>query len=200
MKALTTGLFQQAAKCTAANAAKYLPHLQQSMDRFGIGGLAPVSALIANIVVETMHLTQMEESLYYRDAERIVKLYLRKFDEDRDRVADPEEIERAKPYVKNHAGLSQLLYGGYHGRGGLQLTWQTNYAKATMALERDYVNNPDFVKRDEDAMLTACWYFADNGCIKVADRIDSVVRLINPAMMHLAERRAAYAHATSVLA
>lgn len=200
MKALTPALLASAAKCSAADAAKYLPHLLAGMDRYGIAGLAPVSALIANIAVETTNLTQMEESLYYKDPERIVKLYLRKFDEDKDRVADPEEVEKAKPYVRNHAAMSQLLYGGYHGRGGLQLTWQANYAKATMALERDYVNNPDFVKRDEDAMLTACWYFADNGCIKVADRIDSVVRLINPAMMHLAERRAAYAHATSVLA
>lgn len=200
MKTLTPALFASAAKCSAADAAKYLPHLLAGMSRYGIEGLAPVSALIANIVVETLNLTQMEESLYYKDPERIVKLYLRKFDEDKDRVADPEEIEKAKPYVRNHAAMSQLLYGGYHGRGGLQLTWQANYAKATMALDRDYVNNPDFVKRDEDAMLTACWYFADNGCIKVADRIDSVVKLINPAMMHLAERRTAYAHAVSVLA
>lgn len=200
MKTLTVGLFQEAAKCNAANAALYFPQLMRAMDRFSITGLEPVSALIANIVVETAHLTQMEESLYYKDAERIVKLYLRKFDEDKDRVADPEEIEKAKPYVRNHAGMSKMLYNGYHGRGGLQLTWLENYAAATLALDRDYITKPDDVKKPEDAMLTAAWFFSSKGCVPVSGSIDRVVKLINPAMMHLAERRAAYQHCLEVLA
>jgi putative chitinase len=106
------------------------------------------------------------------------------------------------PYAKNPDALSQLLYGGYHGRGILQLTWEKNYKAASDALAFDYVDNPDLLLEPEHATLTAAWFWKTNGCNEAADRGDmkAVTRIVNgPALMHLAERQDMYERALSVL-
>ncbi|XP_055610934.1 uncharacterized protein LOC129757675 [Uranotaenia lowii] len=54
----------------------------------------------------------------------------------------------------------------YYGRGFIQLTWEGNYAAASMAIFGDrnvLLNDPDLVARDEDvAMQTAIWFWMEN--------------------------------------
>lgn len=45
----------------------------------------------------------------------------------------------------------------YYGRGFVQLTWLANYQKATEHFEIDYVRNPDWVMRPEDAAQIMLW-------------------------------------------
>lgn len=48
----------------------------------------------------------------------------------------------------------------YHGRGPIQLSWNTNYKAAGDALGLDLLNNPDLVKTDPSvAWQTAIWYW-----------------------------------------
>jgi putative chitinase len=200
VKDLTLERFRHCTGAPKDRAELYYEPTIRAMDRFKIAGLEPVCAFLGTITVESDRLQAVEESLYYRDPERIVKLYLRVFDEDKDRRADPEEVEKAKGFVKNHAGLSKLLYKGYHGRGLIQLTWEANYALATMALGHDYVGNPDLVLEPEHAALTAAWFFSDKGCIEVSRSMRAVTAKVNPALMHLVERQAAYELALETLA
>lgn len=197
---LTLDQFQKGTGSSRFDAQRFYEPVVASMERFEITEVSAVCAFLAHVAIESNRLQQVEESLYYRDPERLVKLYLRVFDANHNRRADPDEIEHAKTYVKNHAGLSQLLYQGYHGRGLIQLTWLANYQAASDALGYDYVSNPHWLTTPEHAALSAAWFFSSRGCVAVADDIEASTRIINPALMHLAERRAQFEQNVEMLA
>lgn len=181
---------------TEANAALYHPHLIEPMARFAIDENASrVAAFFATIGIESAHLSRVEEDLYYKDAERVARIYLRIFDKDHNRRITPEEIEAARPYTRNPKALSELLYQGYHGRSLGQITWLRNYRRATAALGHDYVANPNLMKEPDHAALVACWFFADAGCNAPADDGDMeevTLRVNGPAKLHLADRTALF--------
>lgn len=186
---------EQVAKATGAsrtNAAKFHPWLTQAMERFSINTSRRRAAFLATVGVESAHLTTTEEGLYYTDAARLARIYPRAF----------KTALAAQPYTRNPKALGQLLYGGYWGRGLIQLTWEKNYRAAGDALGFDYVKTPQLVLLPEHAALTAGWYWQTNGCNEAADRDDmrAVTRLVNgPALMHLAERTALYKEGVGVL-
>jgi putative chitinase len=196
---LTLDLFRVLTGAPKDRAELYYPHAVKEM-KHRIDTRERVASFLANVAIETGRLSTMEESCYYTDPARIVKLYLRVFDTNKNRIADLEEIEKAKAYVKNHAAMSKLLYQGYHGRGALQLTWQANYAKASLSLDIDYVNNPDWVAKPEHAFKTAVDFFLRSGANEMCGNFKACVGAINPAFMHLAERTAQFEKNLQVLA
>lgn len=200
MKSLTPELLQAATGCSKDRAAVFFRPVVEAMAKFLIDGLWPTAAFLAQVTVESAGLSHLEESLYYKDPERLAKVFRRVFDTNHDKVLEASEIEACKPYLCGAGDLSKLLYGGYHGRGLLGLTWQRNYAAASLACDADYVNEPDRVKEPKHAALTAAWFFGSNGCCQVAGDIDAVTRIINPAMMAAGERRQHYIRIKELLA
>ena len=186
---------EQLAAATSApygNAQLHHQHLQDAMVRFDICSLQRQAAFLATVSVESQQLSKMEESLYYKDPERLARIYPRAF----------KNAAAAVPYARNPQGLSELLYKNYHGRGLLGLTWRRNYERASEALGYDYVGNPSLVAEPKHAALTAAWYWHDAKCNDPADRGDmtEVTRRVNgPALMHLAERKAQYETALKAL-
>lgn len=181
-----------AASSPYGNAKVYHQHLLDGMTRFNIDSLQRQAAFLATVSVESAHLSAVEEGLYYRDAERLARIYPRAF----------KDAKAAEPYTHNPKGLSELLYKGYSGRGLIQLTWRRNYERASEALGYDYVGNPSLVAEPKHAALTAAWYWHDAKCNDPADRGDmtEVTRRVNgPALMHLAERKAQYETALKAL-
>lgn len=173
----------KAASASPANALKYCSVLEEAMIRFGIRTKNQRAMFVAQCAVESINLSKVEESLYYKDAQRVANMYYRVF---------KGNAAKAEPYTRNHSAMSQLLYQGYHGRGLIQLTWVDNYINAGKYLGFDYVNNPDLLLQPWHAAMSAGWYFAvKTNCLTPADagNTDAVTRLINPAMMHAAERR-----------
>lgn len=187
---------EQLATATSApygNAKVHHPHLEAAMCRFDIDSLQRQAAFLATVAVESQQLTKTEEGLYYREAERLARIYPRAF----------KNAAAAEPYARNPKGLSELLYKGHHGRGLIQLTWRRNYERAGEALGYDYVGNPALVAEPKHAALTAAWYWHDAKCNEPADKGDmtEVTRRVNgPALMHLAERKAQYEIALKALA
>lgn len=186
---------QLAVATTAAygNAQKFHPHLVAAMARFDISSLERQAAFLATVAVESQHLSDVEEGLYYKDAARLARIYPRAF----------KNAAAAAPYACNPKGLGDLLYKGYWGRGLIQLTWRRNYERASEALGYDYVGDPTMVAEPKHAALTAAWYWHDAGCNGPADAEDmtEVTRKVNgPALMHLTERKAQYAIAKKALA
>lgn len=179
---------------SVANAFKFIQPLNDGMRRFNIATPRQIAAFLATLGIESAHLTAVEESLYYRDAGRLASIYKRAF------FNDPA---KAAPYVKNSHKLSELLYGGFHGRGLIQLTWLKNYEAAGAALGYDYVRTPEIVCEPFHAALTACRYWHNAGCNgpAEADDMEEVTERVNgPRKMHLAERTALYAANTEWLA
>lgn len=183
------------ADCTDAqmkDAIRFAEPITLAMEAFEINTPKRQAAFLATVSVESMRLSKVEEGLYYKDPERLAKIFPRAF----------KSVAGAVPYAKNPDALSQLLYGGYHGRGILQLTWEKNYKAASDALAFDYVDNPDLLLEPEHATLTAAWFWKTNGCNEAADRGDmkAVTRIVNgPALMHLEERQDMYERALEVL-
>lgn len=177
---ITLEQFALATGATEENAQTYHEACLAAMARFEIDQTAErVSAFLATLSIESARLTTMEENLYYRDPARLSKIFPSKFRTAAD----------AEPYVRNPAALSMKLYNGFHGRGGIQLTWEKNYRIHGDRLGFDYVSNPTWLLAPDHAMLSAGSYWDLNKCNDVADDMDEVTLRVNGrARMHLAER------------
>lgn len=185
---------------TETVAAVYHEHALAAMERFQIQEPPQIAAFCATLGIESAYLTQMEEGLYYKDAKRLCMLFRRVFDLDKDKVIDPEEIAYAEQFVRKPEKLSQVLYAGYHGRGGIQLTWEKNYRLHGDKLGFNYVLNPKMLTEPMHAMLSAASYIDEVKGNSVADNMDEYTLRVNgPARLHLAERIALRNKALQVL-
>lgn len=194
---------QLAVACDATldNARRHQPWAQAACDKFEIATSTQLSAFLGTCSIESARLTKFEEDLYYRDAERLAGLFRRVFDLDHNGAISYDEIEKARPYCRMPKELSLKLYGGYHGRGAIQLTWEKNYKLHGDRLGYDYVRNPEWVAQPEHAWLTAASFWDLNGCNAVAHDMDEVTRRVNgPRRLHLAERIAQRNRAMEALA
>lgn len=178
---------------SSADALRYINPLCAAMALFDIHSKQRRSAFLATVSVESNRMRQVEEDLYYKDAARLVSLYPRAF----------KTTTEAQHFTRNPSALSRLLYGGYHGRGLIQLTWLENYVAAGRALGRDLVTDPSVVCEPTNAALTAAWFWNAKGCNAMADdgNMVGITSVVNgPRLMHLAERIAQYKTALGVLA
>lgn len=187
---LTLDQFAAATGATQENAARYFDHAVATMARFKVSDSADaVAAYCATMSVETARLTAMEESLYYKDAERLAKLYRRAFDLDQDGTIEPQEVAAALLYTRNSKGLSMHLYRGYHGRGGCMLTWEKNYSAHGHLLGLPLLAKPEMLLEPEYAMLVMGSFWNSINGNDVAGDMGEVTRRVNgPRRMHLAER------------
>lgn len=185
---MTFDQLAKAASATPANALKYASILTEGFDKYAIGTQRQRAMCVAQIAVESINLSTVEESLYYKDAQRMANMYYRVFKGD---------AKKAEPYLRNHKAMSALLYpGGYHGRGLKQLTLIENYQAYSKETGIDFVSNPDLLLLPYHAAMSACWYFGKfRDCRALADKDDvvGVTRLVNGvALLGLKEREAQY--------
>lgn len=199
---LTLSNFMRATKAPPEFASRYWPHAQVMLEAQGIAlNRNRLAAFFATITVESNRLQDIEEGLYYKDPVRLAGIFRRVFDVNKNKQVDGPDIQAATPYVKNPKALSKALYNGFHGRGLIQITWQDNYRDYGTSVGVDVVANPDLLLTPEHAVGSACWFFRTKGCFVPADRgdMDGVTRIVNPAMMHAAERRSAFYEALRAL-
>ena len=181
----------------AARAELFCEPLNDAMVRFRIAQPAQKAGFLAQCIHESQGLTKLEEDLFYSDPVRVATIFRTAFDLDKDKVVDPEEIERAKGYVRSPVRLGNVIYANrygngdeasgdghkYRGGGLMHLTFKANYQKASDALGVDYVAKPELVRQPIDAALTAAWFWADHGCneIMLGTGADKPVCLVLPS-------------------
>lgn len=94
----------------------------------------------------------------------------------------PEKIAN-KVYANRMGNGSESSGDGYkyRGRGFIQLTGRNNYKALSEGTGIDYVNNPDWLLNEPDAMIAALWFWKVNNLNKYADQdnLDAVSDLIN---------------------
>lgn len=78
-------------------------------------------------------------------------------------------------------GGAQTRYAPYWGRGAIQLTHASNYAKMGQRLGLPLIDKPDLVATPSLGTIVACMYWADHGLNRWADADDAaaVSRAIN---------------------
>lgn len=199
---LTKELFTRIAGTSLEYGERYWPVVQKLFPAYGLtDNKNRLAASMAQIRVESNCLKDLEEGLYYKDPLRLATIFRTAFDVNKNKLIDAADIAAATPFARNPSALSKKLYQGFHGRGLIQITWEDNYRAYGVSVGRDIVGKPDLLLQPQDAVESACWYLKSRSCFVPADigDIDAVTRKVNPAMMHAAERRAAFYDCLGVL-
>lgn len=187
---------KQLMACTGAseaNATRWCPFLVAAMQRYNITKPVHVAAFLAQVGVESGCLSRIEEGLTYTTPERLMAVWPVRF---------PTRAA-ALPYVRNPVALANKVYGGrmgngpdegykYRGRGLKQLTGKDNYKAYAKASGLDVVNNPDMLLQPQHAADSAAWFWATNGCAKLADARDwkKLTKVVNGGLTGYQERLA----------
>lgn len=128
-------------------------------------------------------LKPIEENLNYSES-GLLKVFPKYFTK-----ATAKAAARKPREIANRVYANRMDNGDYHsgdgwkfrGRGFMQTTGRRNYTLLSKATNIDYVNNPDWLLREPDAMIAALWYWTVNNLNKHADKdnLDAVSDIIN---------------------
>jgi putative chitinase len=176
----------------------------ETMPKWGIVGIKREAAFLGQMRVECLNFTKFTESLYYRDPERIARIFRTAFDLNKDKAIDQEEIRFATNYIRNPEKLANRAYANrfgngdeasgdgfrYRGRGPTQTTFKDNYRAASEWTGTDLVKVPDEMLVPRVGCAASCGYWKSHGCNEMADgdRHKDVTRQINPGLEALEER------------
>jgi putative chitinase len=197
---------------TLSDAADWAAALAAAAARFHIDNRLRLCAFMAQVSHESANFCALRESLYYRTASRLPKIWPKLF---------PDEAS-AIPYLQNEEKLGNYVYAGkngngdvasgdgfrYRGRGLIQLTGRANYRLAGDALGVDLVGQPELLVEKEMAALSAAWYWDSHGLNALADQLAAnnaadifrkITKIINGGDTGLPERWAAYTRLRAVL-
>lgn len=129
------------------------------------------------------NLKPISENLNY-SAQGLLKTFPKYFNSKEALLYERNPKKIANRVYANRMGNGDELSGDgwkYRGRGFIQLTGKNNYSKLSNYTGIDYVNNPDLLLTEADAMIAALWYWKVNDLNKYADidDVDGVSDIIN---------------------
>jgi len=211
----------QVMRCPAARAKRWRPALTTAMQRFGITTPRRMAHFLGQLGHESLSLSRTEENLRYTTPTRIVAVF-RKFDLDKNRRIDPEELALAKTFIGRPEALANFVYANrmgngdessgdgwrFRGRGPIQTTGRNNCRRAGELIGAPLEDQPDLLLDVDIGAMAAAAYWKDNGLNALADLGDvlMVSRKINLGSATtkrtpegLSERIARTRHALSVL-
>lgn len=173
----------------------FLDAIWATCRRFEISTTARLGAFLAQILVESEGLTQLEENLHYTNPARVCQMWPSRVPTTGDAVplcGNPEALANRVYCLKNGNGDGASGDGwAFRGRGAIQLTGRHNYADAALELGQPYIEHPEQVAAPVDAVLVAGWFWHTNKCNLLADASnwDAITRAINGPGMDQAGRR-----------
>lgn len=79
----------------------------------------------------------------------------------------------------------------FKGRGFIQITGRHNYTVLSKDTKIDYLNNPQWLEREADAMISALWFWNKNNLSAIADKDDilTLTKRINGGTNGLQDRK-----------
>lgn len=79
----------------------------------------------------------------------------------------------------------------FKGRGFIQVTGRANYTVLSKDTRIDFLNNPELLEQEANAMLSACWFWGKNKLNTLADKNDlkGITKRINGGFNGLADRQ-----------
>lgn len=165
-----------------------------------------LASFLAQTHHETLGFTKAYENLVYSSVERIVEVFKKDFDRNRNRIIDANELEFAKKFVRNPEGLANFCYQlqdgngdeasgdgfKFRGRGALHLTTKNNYVLFSKYIGEDCVENPDLVA-EKYFFESAVFFFNENKLWNLASNcspngVRALTQRINPGLVGLNER------------
>ncbi|NKL21562.1 glycoside hydrolase family 19 protein [Rhizobium leguminosarum] len=145
----------------------------------------------------------LEENLSYSSAERLCKVFPKRF----------KTTDQAAPYVRNPEKLANFVYGNrygndatrdgwrYRGSGYIQLTFRDNYFARGSIDGIAVVDDPDSVRAPRIGFLVSTRFWNSCGANKLADKDDlsGVRKIINGGTNGLDQARLFMARANKYL-
>lgn len=172
------------------------------LDKYKVNNLLRLSHFFAQIKAES-GLKPINENLNY-SPEGLINT----FGTDRISIVDANKYGRTPKHAANQEMIANIVYGGkwglnnlgnsqpgdgykYRGRGFIQLTGKSNYESLSKDTGIDFVNNPDLLLYEVDAMVCALWFWNKNGLNDFADKddINSITKRINGGFNGLEHRK-----------
>lgn len=209
MKALTLDTFIAAAGVNAQSGNRWLGPITSAMKKYGISQLQDVAMFIAQTGHESASFTFLVEGFNYSQG-ALQSTFGNRLSPQQISALGRQPGEKSVPPARQQQ-IANLVYGNrngnvnpgdgwnYRGRGLIQITGRANYASCGKALGIDLVGNPDLLQQDNNAALSAAWFFVSNGCLKYSGDINRVTRIINGGTNGLEDRQVRYNRAMKAL-
>ena len=154
-------------------------------------------------LAEESHLTPISENLNY-STKGLIEIFKARLDRNKDGYLDAAEKKKIAEIAGKPVSIANFVYANrygngneasgdgwnYRGRGFLQITFKANYEALSKSTGIDFLNNPDKVLTEADALLSALWFWKTAKCNVPADRDDvkGVTRIVNGGYINLDER------------
>ena len=186
-----------------------MEHLNRAMARYKIDSKVRAAAFLAQIGHESAGLTALSENLNY-SAQGLANTWPSRYKgSDGKPNALAINLARKPEQIANHTYANRMGNGDpesgdgwkYRGRGYIQTTGRSNYAKLTAAVGTNFLAVPDLLLQHEYAALAAAFYWSDNNLNDLADigRFDLITRKINGGTHGAADRDRRWEQAKQVL-
>ncbi len=147
--------------------------LVPAMDKYEINNRDRICSFLAQTGHESGQFGRLVESLYYKTAGRLVKVWPKRFRTEADAI----------PYLMNEEKLGNFVYANrlgngdassgdgfnFRGRGIIQITGRSTYSAVGKAIGVDLVKHPEYLEQAAYAALSACWYWQSRGLNALAD-------------------------------
>lgn len=154
------------------------------------------SMRIAHFMAQIEHesnLKPISENLNY-SKEGLLKVFPKYFSKDNvDQFSRNPQKTANKVYANRMGNKGEHSGDGwrYRGRGFIQLTGFNNYKALSEASEIDYINNPDLLLTEKDALIAALWFWSNNSLNQLADKDDitTITKRINGGLNGIDDRK-----------
>ena len=150
-----------------ARADTFLGPLEKAMLRWDITSLHCQANFLAQVIHESQNLAVMVENLNY-SPQGLLATFPTHFTEEQ-----AERFGRTKDHPAGQVAIANMAYNGrmgnatdstdgyrYRGRGPIQLTGRTNYARCGAAIGLDLVGSPELLQEPDIGCLAAGWFWA----------------------------------------
>ncbi|OLY92523.1 putative chitinase [Cnuella takakiae] len=177
------------------NEQEWGTHFLPALAKYEINTPLRQSYFFAQILHESMGLTQVEENLNY-SAKRLVEVFPKYFANIgvAHRYAHQPEKIANRVYANRMKNGNEWSGDGYkfRGRGPLQITGKSNYTAVSKTLLGDdsFVDDPDLLLLPKWGAMAACWWWDNAGCNQLADDrlFKAVTRRVNGALNGYSDR------------
>jgi len=163
------------------------------LNSYGVNTKLRIAHFMAQIEHES-GLKPISENLNYsgQGLEKLFKKYFQTFELRVNYQRQPEKI--ASRIYANRMGNGDEQSGDgwkYRGRGFIQITGKENYLKLTQDTNINFLNNPDLLFIEANAMLSALWFWNLKGLNKLADKNDiiGITKKINGGLNGIEHRK-----------
>jgi putative chitinase len=152
---------------------RFLPHLNQTLEEFEINTPQRIRMFLAQIGHESGQLRYVKE------------------------LASGEAYENRKDLGNTSPGDGVR----YKGRGLIQITGKSNYARASLGLDLPLLEKPELLEEDLNACRSAGWFWYKNNLNSLADMglFKEVTKRINGGYNGYADRYKLYQRALEII-